>query len=293
MMPRCRRRGAGWRLATERGRNPSTHTETREQAMPYALTWLPEVLHAAGLKVAEQPGWTTRGRRDVGPIRGVMCHHTANRHPGNMPSLALITEGRAGLPGPLAQLGLGRDGTYYVIAAGLANHAGRGMWQGVSSGNTSFIGIEAEHQGTAAVPWPDVQLDAYRRGVAAILDRIGAPAAMCCGHKEYRLPAGYKVDPTFEMAPFRRSVQAIQAGAGAVRATIPIADAAARPTLRRGARGEAVKIVQARIGAAADGIFGAGTEAAVRAFQRIKGDPVRDAADGIVGPRTWAWIDAP
>nr|QQZ49337.1 hypothetical protein JKL49_20110 [Phenylobacterium glaciei] len=55
--------------------------------MAYALTWLPDVLEAAGLKVAEQPGWMDRGVGNVGPTKGVICHHTAGGPKGNMPSL--------------------------------------------------------------------------------------------------------------------------------------------------------------------------------------------------------------
>src|ERR1041385_5319638 len=115
--------------------------------MPFSLVWLAEVLEDAGLKVAEQPGWRTRGRGDVGPTKGVICHHPAGPPTGIMPSLGTITNGRPGLTGPLAQLGLGRDGTFFVVAAGRANHAGAGDWQGVSTGNSSFIGIEAENTG--------------------------------------------------------------------------------------------------------------------------------------------------
>ena len=42
----------------------------------FALTWLPEVLRGAGLKVAEQPGWTSRGHGEMGRVRGIICHHT-------------------------------------------------------------------------------------------------------------------------------------------------------------------------------------------------------------------------
>jgi hypothetical protein len=97
--------------------------------MAYSLTWLAEVLEDAGLKVAEVAGWRTRGRGDVGSIKGIVCHHTAGPHTGNMPSLGVITIGRPDLAGPLAQLGLGRDGTFYVVAAGRANHAGAGKWR--------------------------------------------------------------------------------------------------------------------------------------------------------------------
>ena len=144
--------------------------------MTYSLTWLAQVLAAAGLKVAEQPGWTTRGLGDVGPTKGVLCHHTAGPLTGDMPSLGVVTNGRTGqnpLRGPLAQLCLGRDGAFYVVAAGFANHAGPGNWKGVTTGNTNFIGIEAENTGLADDPWPAAQMDAYGRGVAAILKHIG------------------------------------------------------------------------------------------------------------------------
>src|SRR4051794_15409444 len=70
-----------------------------EKVMAFSLTWLPQVLLNAGLKVAEQPGWKDRGRGDVGPIKGVMCHHTAGAKTGNMPSLGIVTNGRPDLPG--------------------------------------------------------------------------------------------------------------------------------------------------------------------------------------------------
>lgn len=256
--------------------------------MAFALSWLAEVLEDAGLKVAEQPGWRNRGRGDVGPPKGVICHHTAGPATGIMPSLGIITNGRSDLPGPLAQLGLGRDGTFFVVAAGRANHAGAGLWEGVTSGNTNFIGIEAEYTGVAGDPWPAVQLDAYHRGVAAILKKIGAEPIMCCGHKEYALPKGRKSDPDFDMGEFRRQVTAIMNNTAAPPALIPAADPTGRPTVRRGASGDLVKKLQAALHVDADGIFGPGTEAALRKFQSAKGM----VPDGIAGPRTWAALDA-
>ncbi len=258
--------------------------------MVFSLTWLPEVLEAAGLKVAEQPGWRTSGHGDVGTIRGVICHHTAGPLAGNAPSLGSVTNGRPDLSGPLAQLCLGRDGTFFVVAAGRAFHAGEGAWQGITTGNTSFIGIEAENTGLTTGPnantWPDVQMDAYRRGVAAILRRIGADAVMCCGHKEWAPTR--KIDPTFDMTNFRQGVTDILAGTAPSPALIPAVDAQNRRTLRRGDRGPLVERVQDKVGVAADAIFGPGTEAAVRQFQRSSGI----VPDGIVGPKTWAAIDA-
>lgn len=256
--------------------------------MAFELTWLPAVLVQAGLKVAEQPGWVNRGLGSMAGARGVMCHHTAGSANGNMPSLTVITHGRPGLPGPLSQLGLGRDGTWYIVAAGRANHAGRGEWRGITAGNSTFIGVEAENTGTE--PWPAIQLDAYRRGCAAMLKHLGASADMCVGHKEWALPKGRKPDPhSIDMDAFRAEVAAIMAGAVAAPPLIPRANAEGRPTLRR--RSETnppfvVKELQRLLGISGsdqDGVFGPMTEARVRAFQRAHGL----VPDGIVGPKTW------
>lgn len=260
--------------------------------MSYTLTWLPVVLKAAGLKVATVDGWQTRGHGDVGETFGVICHHTAGPRDGNMPSLGTIVNGRPDLAGPLAQLGLGRDGTYYVIAAGRCSHAGKGEWLGHKLGNTNFIGIEAEHTGEAATPWPAVQRDAYERGVAAILRHIGRPAEFCAGHKEYALPKGRKPDPNFDMDEFREHVRAILAGNSTPPALIPPKEpvtvgTVARPTLRRGMSDDLVKVVQRKLAVSGTGTFGPVTEAAVRRLQT----GASLVPDGIVGPKTWVELD--
>lgn len=260
--------------------------------MTYTLIWLPQVLEEAGLKVAEVKGWETRGRGAMGNVRGVMCHHTNGNARGNMPSLSALIAGRPNLLGPLSQLGLGRDGTFYVIAAGRSNHAGEGCWEGVNNmGNWNFIGVEAENTGYSSDPWPEVQMDAYQRGVAAMLKHMGQSVDWCIGHKEYA--PGRKPDPSFDMSAFRSYVTRILAGEPQpplIPAFEPVAPAtgAPRATLRRGAQGDLVKRVQCRVGVAVDGDFGPETEAAVRRFQGAHGM----VPDGIVGPKTWAELDA-
>ena len=54
--------------------------------------------------------------------------------------------------------------------------------------------------------------------------------------------------------------------------------------LRKGSKGEAVKILQGYLGVIQDGIFGGITEEAVKALQRENSL----FPDGIVGPKTWA-----
>jgi peptidoglycan hydrolase-like protein with peptidoglycan-binding domain len=257
--------------------------------MAFSLTWLPQVLRDAGLKVSECPGWESRGHGDMGKVLGVLCHHTAT--PGkkaNMPTLDLLITGRSDLAGPLSQLGLGRDGTYYIVAAGKCYHAGAGAFKGITAGNTSLIGIEAENTGGSDdKPWPEVQMDAYHRGVAAILKHIGKGAEFCAGHKEYALPKGRKTDPSFDMDTFRTAVGEVMQGTITAQPSTP-AQPVARPTLRPGSNNDAalVKIVQAKVGVPADGVFGPNTLAAVQAFQSANGV----AADGIVGPETWTLI---
>lgn len=254
--------------------------------MVYSLTWLPEVLQKAGLKIAEVDDWRTRGRAEMGRVRGVMVHHTVGAPTGNMPSLNLLVRGRPDLNGPLAQLGLGRDGTFYIIAAGKANHAGDGEWRGIKhTGNSNFIGIEAENTGAPDDEWPPVQMDALRRGVAAILQHIGADSSMVCGHKEYAPTR--KKDPLWEMAPFRESVAALMASGVPAAPLIPAVDDRTRPTLRRGAQGPFVATLQGLLSVNPTGNFGPVTEAHLRAYQRNHGL----VPDGIAGPRTWATID--
>lgn len=54
--------------------------------------------------------------------------------------------------------------------------------------------------------------------------------------------------------------------------------------LKKGSRGDDVKTLQQFLGLSADGIFGSGTEAAVKKWQKENGL----SADGIVGPNTWS-----
>lgn len=58
--------------------------------------------------------------------------------------------------------------------------------------------------------------------------------------------------------------------------------------LRLGSRGDDVRRVQGILGEVQDGIFGEVTRAAVRAWQQARGL----ASDGVVGPATWAAMNA-
>lgn len=177
--------------------------------MPYSLSWLPSILKSVGCSIIEQPGWQTRGHGDMRDVRGVLCHHTAGSKSGNAPSLKICQDGRPDLPGPLSQLVLGRDGTYYIVAAGKSYHAGKGEWKPMrllNNGNSHLIGIEAENTGLDNdQPWPEKQMVAYAKGCAAMIKHLGLPVSAVIGHKEYA--PGRKSDPSFPMDKFREQVK--------------------------------------------------------------------------------------
>jgi hypothetical protein len=185
------------------------------------MTDIAAILRDAGLPVREVPGWQSRGHGAMGPVLGVLCHHTAGAASGNYPSERIVVNGRPGLAGPLAQLGLARDGTWIVIAAGQAWHAGTGSmsWVPGRRGNTHLIGIEAESVGTRD-DWTPQQRAGYPRGVATLLEAFGLPASRAIGHKEWA--PGRKIDPAYwDMRAFRAEVARLMAGGPAPTPTAP------------------------------------------------------------------------
>jgi len=167
------------------------------------LTDLAAACRKSGLKVVEADGWRSRGHDQFNSIETIVCHHTAGpKGGGNYPSYNTVLYGRPGLSGPLAQLGLGRDGTVYVFAAGVAWHAG--TVKSSSYDNWHAIGIEAEHDGVS--PWPKKQVEAYARLCAALAEHYNVKQTHVLGHKEVCSPPGRKIDPNFSMPAFRKKV---------------------------------------------------------------------------------------
>ncbi len=174
--------------------------------MPYQ-TGLPEALRRRGLRVELVPGWERRGGSGFRP-RGAVCHWTAGARTGDRPSLNVVVNGRDDLPGPLANVFLTRSGVAIVVAAGTANHAGRGGWRGLE-GNSSVFGTEAENSGNGE--WTAAQRDAYPRINAAFCDLGGFGPEMVCGHNEW---TPRKVDiHDYTMPVMRAQVAAVLRGA--------------------------------------------------------------------------------
>lgn len=175
------------------------------------LLWLVDELRAAGLAVAEVDGWRTRGAEPWTP-QGAILHATADKartgdgdRLDDAGAVAVIRDGRADLPGPIATAYVNRQGVWWVIASGRCNTVKVG-WAGPLKGwgNSRIIGVEAENDNRGE-PWPVDQLRALHIGSAAIMRRLAIPVSRLAGHFEHQ--PGDKTDPHgIDMNRFRRDV---------------------------------------------------------------------------------------
>ena len=263
-------------------------TTPTKRTDPPAMPMLTDLAHAArksDLRVVEIDGWKSRGHGPMREACSIAIHHTAtsNRAVGNYPTLGIVRDGRPGLSGPLSQLGLGRDGTVYVIAAGKSSHAGR--TRALRQGNSCSIGIEAEHPGTGG--WSAVQYKAYVRLAAALAQHYGIPIDHIEGHKEIAAPPGRKSDPNFSMDEFRRDVaQVIASGFTDRRPEAPSPASGGKYLTITGELNKGtVKVLQRWLGVEADGILGPRTISALQ-VTLAKAGHLHGRADGIFGPKS-------
>lgn len=141
-----------------------------------------DVLADAGCAVAENDttrGWQTRARSSGGfpatPL-GIQWHHTASStSPAN--DLSFMINGSQ--DSPVGNLLLDRTGTFWPVAAGAANTAGKGGPLTLSRGtipvdqaNTRSFAFEVANNGVGE-PWPTAQIDAYFAGSNALNAHFG------------------------------------------------------------------------------------------------------------------------
>jgi hypothetical protein len=188
------------------------------------LNDLASLARGAGLTVTEAPNWIGHNHGQLSSVECIVIHHTAGPSTGDYPSYNTVRNGRPGLEGPLAQLGVGRSGRLYVFSNGVAWHAGavKESWMD----NYHAIGIEVESVGTGP-EWPSVQVHAAAKLTAALCKRYGVPVSRVLGHKEVCYPVGRKIDPVGipgDMPAFRALVQQYISGTAQKESEVELTD---------------------------------------------------------------------
>lgn len=167
---------------------------------------LADVLRAGGHRVVEVEGWqtrTTKGHESGFLLQGWVVHHTGPY--GSVAGIvSSLKNGRPDLSGPLAQLGYDPHTlTWYVVAAGRANHNGFGFYVPWCPWANDAAGIEVFNSGTEPVPEAG-----YEELVAGLVTLTGHYHVFgIAGHKE--TDPNRKWDPgTIDMGRLRADVAA-------------------------------------------------------------------------------------
>lgn len=254
------------------------------------------------MNVVDAPNKVTSGR-PLSPV-GIVVHHTASNAKADPDAvIAMCVRGVNKVPGPLYNYLIKRDGTISKLTAEnvKANHAGRGLQSvltrmqknlpvmgnatgpGKISANGRLIGVSIINDGLGQ-DVPEAQMDALVDLCAFLCDGHNwNPDVAVVGHKEW---TSRKVDPSFSMPDLRAMIRRRMI------TDIPTMELPKEPedglvpyqgVLKKGSRSNAVRFVQACVGAQQDGIFGRATQAKVMRWQRAFGLK----PDGIVGPATW------
>lgn len=294
-------------------------------------------LKARGVKVVEVSGWRSHNRNAKGKwgeVHGVMMHHTAGVSDG---IVDFCHDGTSELPGPLCHGVITKDGTVHLVGWGRANHAGGGDpdvlkavkaeaatlpktnehqgSDGAVDGNAHFIGFECVNKGDGSDPWPQVQLIAMQRVVAAVCDLYGWSAKSVIRHMDW---SDWKSDPKgVDWPKFQAAVQkllddSVTAPKPPAAPQVPpkpaqpptvslkhvVAAAKRDPGLPQGGtthRAEVLLVERSLVELGyldkrwADGSFGTKTRDAYRLLQRHLGYS-GDGADGIPGSHSLTWL---
>ncbi|MEJ7834386.1 MAG: N-acetylmuramoyl-L-alanine amidase, partial [Nocardioides sp.] len=187
------------------------------------ISWLADVLRAAGVQVVEEGDWQNRGTGGAFNPIGVLWHHTAGTvtSPTNpFPALNICINGRPDLSGPLAHALVDYNGVFHVISANHANHAGTARASGpipAGSGNTMLVGWEIDYAGDQSgtggpqQAMSQMQYDASIAATAAVLKRLSRSADYARGHRETSTTG--KIDPSFcDLDKMRADVAAAMGG---------------------------------------------------------------------------------
>lgn len=241
-----------------------------------------DALKQAGVPARVHGGALKAGHGDMAGVKGLMVHHTAGSKTGNCPSLGVVVRGTGSLQGPLCNFLLARDGTWILIAAGRAYHAGladdapKMARKGLPSGNLYTIGVEVENQGDGS-KLPVAQYESLIRGIRALQKYYGFKVII--GHSEWA--PSRKIDPKFaSMDQIRKDVARKPTAPAPQKAVGRVVNRLGNRLVVDGMLGpKTVVRLQRRLGMAETGTLNTGT---VRALQKYMGVTV----DGEIGPET-------
>lgn len=192
-----------------------------------------------------------------------------------------------------AHYGVAKDGTIHQYVkdedtAWAVGHVNNPTWalMGQSAGHPNMVTISIEHEGypqdalTEAQYQSTLWLHKYLMGK---FPGIKADANHIIGHD--KLDSVNRADCPGPNFPWSRLFNDLGAGSK-ITAPKGVEDDVQVPTLQQGVNGHAnaVKAVQAIVGATADGAFGPNTTSKVQQWQKVHGLN----GDGVVGPQTWA-----
>jgi N-acetyl-anhydromuramyl-L-alanine amidase AmpD len=184
----------------------------------------------------------------------------------------LIGRGGHILEGRRGSLSALQSGTRHVVGA---HCPGR---------NSDSVGIENDGSYMSVLP-PSAQYSKLVAFCAYICQQYGIASSQIFGHRDF-IATDCPGNSFYAKLPQLRSEVAAMLGNGGGTPT------RSWPLIKSGNSGETVKTLQYALqyrgftGVTADGVFGSGTEAAVKSFQSSNGLP----ADGIVGAQTWEAI---
>jgi hypothetical protein len=286
-------------------------------APPMSANSFLAALHNEGLIVVEVGDWRDHNRDSKGPwgpVHGVMIHHTVTK--GSKATVDICRTGYSGLPGPLCNGVITKDGRVHLVGYGRANHAGLGDPDVLAAviaeralpvdneatvdGNRHFYGFECENLGDGKDPWPDAQVEAIVRVGTALCRHHGWNERSVIRHLDWQ-PG--KVDPRgLDWADVQKRIAkrlgsktpAVQVPVVPKRPVVDLSDLVKAARTNPAASGQpvtysGVKTVEAALvdeGLLAkrysDGHFGTTTIAAYSAWQRRLGYRGADA-DGIPG----------
>jgi hypothetical protein len=227
----------------------------------------------AGVVVRPLNGWEGVGATFAEVPVGLVDHHDASsRKSGEWGALGVIANGRPGVPKPLSQFQVARClddiPKLAVIAAGRANHAGRGgplqvggIYVPASYGNAMLYGVEKANDGLGEPMTPAAHYATDVLFYAVLAECRGEGWNRITQHKIWA--AGRKSDPLYDVNWRRTRVStfAAQAEAGDTKPVIPIPPVVPKPPSRYS---EVSKATQRAVHVpVVDGLWGVQTETSV------------------------------